>query len=67
MTELENLIAECISASTVQVFSTMLEAQIGPCRVAVETGSPEANDGVVSFIGLAGSWAGAKECEARRS
>ncbi len=59
MTELENLIAECISASTVQVFSTMLEAQIGPCRVAVETGSPEANDGVVSFIGLAGSWAGA--------
>ena len=29
-----------------------------PGEVTVETDTPEANDGVVSFIGLAGSWAG---------
>jgi chemotaxis protein CheX len=37
----------------------MLDAQVELDGVAIENRMPEANDGVVSFIGLAGSWAGA--------
>lgn len=59
MTKLENLIVDSITRSTRQVFSTMLDAQVQLAMVAIETRMPEANDGVVSFIGLAGSWAGA--------
>src|ERR1035441_906455 len=36
----------------------MLDAQIDFGGAAIESLSPEASDGVVSFIGLAGSWAG---------
>jgi chemotaxis protein CheX len=59
MTELENLIAGSIARSTSEVFSTMLDAQVGIETVSLESRSPEASDGVVSFIGLAGAWAGA--------
>jgi len=44
--------------STVQVFSTMLGVDIVCGEATIETGMPESNEGVVSFIGLAGSWAG---------
>ena len=36
----------------------MLDAQVGFEAATIESQTPEANDGVVSFIGLAGSWAG---------
>jgi chemotaxis protein CheX len=58
MTELENLIVDSIARSTREVFSTMLDAQVEFGGAAIENRSPEASDGVVSFIGLAGAWAG---------
>jgi len=36
----------------------MLGSQVVPGEVTVEHQAPTANDGVISFIGLAGSWAG---------
>jgi chemotaxis protein CheX len=54
----ESLIVESIAQSTVQVFSTMLDAQVAPGEIRIEHGSPDSNDGVVSFIGIAGAWAG---------
>jgi len=58
MTRLENLILDSIAHSTLQVFSTMLDAQVRLDAAVIESSMPEANDGVVSFIGLAGSWTG---------
>jgi chemotaxis protein CheX len=55
---LEELIAGSIRESAAQVFSTMLGIEIGPATVSTEHGTPAANDGVVSLIGLAGKWAG---------
>jgi chemotaxis protein CheX len=37
----------------------MLGVEIRMGEVSVETGSPDANDGVMSLIGLAGPWTGA--------
>ena len=36
----------------------MLASEIQPGEVVVEPAAPEANDGVVSFIGIAGTWTG---------
>jgi len=58
MTSLEDLIVDSITRSTLQVFSTMLDARVHREAVVIETRMPEANDGVVSFIGVAGEWAG---------
>ena len=55
---LEQLIIAGISHATAEVFSTMLGVELGPGESAIETGEPEANDGVVSLIGLAGPWVG---------
>jgi chemotaxis protein CheX len=57
--KVEDLIVDSITRSATQVFSTMLEAEICRGPISLERTPPEANDGVVSFIGLAGSWAGA--------
>jgi len=54
----ENLALDCICRSSAEVFSTMLGVEIGPGIRGVEHGIPDPSDGVVSFIGLAGSWAG---------
>ena len=54
------LIVGCISQATANVFSTMLGVEIQQGEVTIENGAPDANDGVVSLIGLAGSWTGAK-------
>jgi len=56
--DLNSIIVKSLTQSTEQVFSTMLGVEIGAGEVAVENGVPEANEGVVSFIGVAGSWAG---------
>jgi chemotaxis protein CheX len=55
---LQNLMADLIRQSTANVFSTMLGLELVPGEAAIENGTPDANDGVVSLIGLAGAWAG---------
>jgi chemotaxis protein CheX len=55
---LQPLLVEALSQATAQVFSTMLGVEIVRGEVTTETGKQEGNDGVVSFIGLAGEWAG---------
>jgi len=55
---LEELITSGIRHATTEVFTTMLGVDLEPAEVSVETGQPEANDGVVSLIGLAGPWVG---------
>ncbi len=55
---LQDLIVNSIGQSAAQVFSTMLGVDIRRGDVSMENGAPEANHGVVSFIGLAGAWAG---------
>src|SRR3954452_17345645 len=56
---LHDLIVECITRASANVFSTMLGVELRQGEVSVESGSPDANDGVVSLIGLAGTWTGA--------
>ncbi len=55
---LRQLITDSIRSATANVFSTMLGHEIPPTEVALEIGAPEPSDGVVSFIGIAGRWAG---------
>jgi len=56
---LHDLSVECIRRAGANVFSTMLGVEIRQGEVSVENGSPDANDGVMSLIGLAGTWNGA--------
>jgi len=55
---LNEIIVKSLTQSTLQVFSTMLGVEIQCGEASVKAGMPEANEGVISFIGLAGSWAG---------
>jgi chemotaxis protein CheX len=55
---LHERIVGSIRQSTMQVCSTMLGIEVGPGEAATETTPPEANDGLLSFIGLAGPLAG---------
>jgi chemotaxis protein CheX len=55
---LHNLITESICSASVNVFSTMLGQDLPKGQVTKEEGAAEPNDGVVSFIGIAGTWAG---------
>jgi chemotaxis protein CheX len=55
---LQPILVESLSQATFQVFSTMLGVEIVRGEVTIEDGRQEGNDGVVSFIGLAGEWAG---------
>ncbi len=54
----KELIVQCIRDSAANVFSMMLGAELGEGEVSLEAAMPEPSDGVVSFIGLAGAWAG---------
>jgi chemotaxis protein CheX len=56
---LKEFIVESINRSTIEVFSTMLSVELAPGAVSSEGETPGANCEVVSFIGLAGTWAGA--------
>jgi chemotaxis protein CheX len=56
---LQQLMVECIVNASAHVFSTMLGAEIRQGEVTVEKGAADSNDGVVSLIGLAGTWTGA--------
>jgi chemotaxis protein CheX len=59
---LHSMIAQSLIRSTSDVFSTMLGTELPKGEVTVEGtvegAMSEPNDGVVSFIGIAGSWAG---------
>jgi chemotaxis protein CheX len=55
---LESQIIDSIQRSTINVFATMLGAELGAGEASVEPDTPDAHDGVVSFIGVAGTWAG---------
>jgi chemotaxis protein CheX len=55
---LHNTIAQSLIRSTSDVFSTMLGTELPTGEVTVEGTTSEPSDGVVSFIGIAGSWAG---------
>jgi chemotaxis protein CheX len=55
---LHNVIVESIVQSAGNVFSTMLGSDLAGGEVSIETVSQDPNDGVVSFIGIAGTWAG---------
>lgn len=55
---LQPLIIDSISRSVANVFSAMLGVELDSGDASVEQSVPDANDGVVSFIGVAGAWAG---------
>ena len=55
---LHNTIVESLIRSAGDVFSTMLGSELSSGEVTVEATAPESNDGVVSFIGIAGGWVG---------
>jgi chemotaxis protein CheX len=59
---LQSMIAQSLIQSTGAVFSTMLGTELPTGEVTVEGtvegAASEGNDGVASFIGIAGSWAG---------
>lgn len=55
---LHHTIVESLIRSAGDVFSTMLGGELTGGEVTVDAASAEPNDGVVSFIGIAGSWAG---------
>jgi chemotaxis protein CheX len=51
-------IVRAVRGATAQVFSTMLGHCVDEGEVSFEGPSSEPNDGVVSFIGIAGAWIG---------
>ena len=55
---LHDTITESLIRSAGDVFSTMLGSELASAEVTIEAGEVEPNDGVVSFIGIAGSWVG---------
>jgi chemotaxis protein CheX len=56
--KLHQIIVNSINDTATNVFATMLGGELGPGSDSIASGPPESNDGVVSFIGIAGSWAG---------
>ncbi|HUA57667.1 MAG TPA: chemotaxis protein CheX [Verrucomicrobiae bacterium] len=54
----QETLTKSLAEATRQVFSTMLSMEVEITETLVERGLPEATDGLVSFIGLAGTWAG---------
>jgi chemotaxis protein CheX len=58
MNSLEQSISDAIFRHTRLVFSTMLGVELAPGEALIEASAPEANDGVVALIGVAGPWTG---------
>ncbi|HEY7392013.1 MAG TPA: hypothetical protein VH640_26080, partial [Bryobacteraceae bacterium] len=54
----QNLIVNSLRHSVTAVFSTMLTGSIEFEQITLENATPEVTDHVVSFIGIAGTWAG---------
>jgi len=55
---LHDILITCIDRACIHVFSTMMGVAIEPGESSFGTATPDANDGVVSLIGLAGTWTG---------
>lgn len=55
---LQESIVRALEHSVQEVFSTMLGTDIGPGAASTEASTPEANDGVVALVGVAGPWTG---------
>jgi chemotaxis protein CheX len=55
---LHQVVVDCINHACAQVFSTMMGVAMAPGEPSQDHSTPDANDGVVSLIGLAGSWTG---------
>jgi chemotaxis protein CheX len=55
---LEPILFRTMRRAVAEVFSTMLQVEIAEGESGTEDCTPDANDGVVSFIGLTGAWAG---------
>jgi chemotaxis protein CheX len=55
---IHDLIVDRLNHACANVCSTMLGVELIRGEVTTETSTPEPNDGVVSLIGLAGSWTG---------
>lgn len=55
---IREFIVDSINQSVIQVFSTMLDVDLKPGEATFEDSKPDADSEVVSFIGLAGAWAG---------
>jgi chemotaxis protein CheX len=55
---LHQIIVNAINGAASNVFATMLGAELGQGTDSIASGPPESTDGVVSFIGIAGTWAG---------
>jgi chemotaxis protein CheX len=51
-------IIEALRSATSLVFSTMMDLQVRTGSPYVETASPSTTEGVMAFVGLAGSWVG---------
>jgi len=55
---LHQIIVNSINEAATNVFATMLGGELGAGTDSIDLGPPESTDGVVSFIGIAGGWAG---------
>src|SRR5207244_347185 len=55
---LHQFIVDSINRAVSNVFATMLGWELGPGTDSVAVGSPDTSDGVVSLVGIAGTWAG---------
>jgi chemotaxis protein CheX len=55
---IHELIVDRINHACANVCSTMLGVELERVEVTTQMSTPEPNDGVVSLIGLAGSWTG---------
>ena len=55
---LHEMLVDCIDHACRHVFSTMMAVALDPGEASSETATADANDGVVSLIGLAGNWTG---------
>ena len=53
-----NLIVPIMHNAVERVMAAMLGIAIGAGKASIERGVPEPSDGVVAFIGIAGTWAG---------
>jgi chemotaxis protein CheX len=51
-------ILSAIQSSVSEVFSTMLGVMVEPCESRQDATGPRTTEGIVSFVGLAGTWVG---------
>jgi chemotaxis protein CheX len=55
---LHEIVVNSINRACAEVFSTMMGVAIAGGESSLDNATPDANDGVLSLIGLAGTWTG---------